>query len=124
MAVTFPNRNTKFSLEDFYQVEVDDFRHGHFLFLSATKVKIRTDAVLFQDVESVDEYGWIVSTYSYTVHYYEKILLCNFKAIPWHNHYKIRGRLASLNGCDGYAIENTTEEFIEWMKTEPIEVNQ
>ena len=40
-AVTFPKRNTRFRLEDFFQVEVDDFHSGEFLFLRAKQTKTR-----------------------------------------------------------------------------------
>jgi hypothetical protein len=115
-AVTFPKRNTRFKLDDFFQVKVDDFHSGEFLFLSAKKVKTKSDAKLLDEVESFDEYGWIISTWCYNFKYYYKIFVCQYRQKAWKNHYHIESMLAGLNGCDGYAVNNTIEEFTEWME--------
>ena len=112
---TFPKRNTRFKLEDFFQVEVDDFNNGYFLFLSAKKVKTKSDEKLMEDVESFDEYGWVISTWCYSCKYYYKIFVCNYKSKPWHNNYHIRSHLSAINGCDGFTATETIEEFISWM---------
>ena len=115
-AVTFPKRNTKFKLADFFQVEVDEFHQGVFLFLSAKKVKTTTDSKLFENIEFVDEYGWVISTYCYSSNYYYKIFICQYRAKPWHNNYHIRSYLAGINGCDGYTVVDTIEDFVDWME--------
>ncbi len=111
----FPKRNTRFKLEDFFQVEVDDFHSGYFLFLSAKKVKTRGSEKLLSEVESFDEYGWIISTWSYDYKFYYKIFVCQYRQKAWKNHYHIESLLAELNGCDGYSVNNSIEEFVEWM---------
>lgn len=60
----FPKRNTRFKLEDFFQVSVDDFHSGDFLFLSAKKVRTKSDERLLEEVDYFDEYGWVISTWS------------------------------------------------------------
>lgn len=114
-AVTFPKRNTRFKLDDFFQVEVDDFHSGKFLFLSAKKVKTKSDEKLLDEVESFDEYGWVISTWCYDCKYYYKIFVCQYRQKAWKNHYHIESMLAGLNGCDGYAVNSPIEEFVEWM---------
>lgn len=115
-AVTFPKRNTKFKLQDFFQVEVDDFNNGNFLFLSAKKVKTKSNEKLREEVESFDEYGWLISTWCYDCKYYYKIFVCGYKPKAWKNNYHIRGLLSDLNAGDGYAVHDTIEDFIEWME--------
>jgi hypothetical protein len=114
----FPKRNTKFKVESFFQVSVDDFHDGEFLFLSAKKVNTKTDEKLLNEIESVDEYGWVISTWCYDCKYYYKIFVCEYKQRAWKNHYHIESKLASLNGCDGYSLNITIDEFIEWMEIE------
>ena len=113
--VQFPARNTKFKLEDFFQTDVDDFKDGYFMFISADIVKIKRNKHIWKDCESVDKYGWVIKTYSYTYKRYWNILICNYKPIPWHNHYHIEGNIASANGCDGYCLTGDINDFIEWM---------
>ena len=70
-------------LEDFSQIEIDDFESGGFLFLAAKKAKTES---------------------------------CEYKQKMWENHYQIEFILADLNRCNGYAVNNSIEEFVEWMK--------
>jgi len=114
-ALTFPKRNTKFKLQDFFQVEVDDFHSGEFLFLSAKKVKTKHNEKLLQDVDSFDEYGWIISTWCYDCKYYYKIFICQYQQKDWKNNYHIESLLAELNGCDGYSVNDNITEFVQWM---------
>ncbi|MFY8160229.1 MAG: hypothetical protein ACOVNU_02785 [Candidatus Kapaibacteriota bacterium] len=116
--VTFPKRNTKFRLEDFFQTEVDEFYKGDFLFLSAKKVKTKSNDKLLDKLKFFDEYGWVISTWSYTRKYYYKIFVCQFKQKGWENEYRIRWSLAELNGCDDYSINTSIAEFLDWMQTE------
>ena len=113
-AVAFPKRNTRFKLEDFFQVAVDDFHSGEFLFLSVKKVKTKSDEKLLDEVESFDEYGWVISTWCYDCKYYYKIFVCQYRQKPWKNHYHIEGMLANLNGCDSNS-NIPISDFVEWM---------
>lgn len=113
---SLPKRNTRFILDDFFQVSVDEFHRGTFLFLSAKKVKTKFNNKLLEDVESFDEYGWVISTYCYDYKSYHKIFVCEYKQKPWKNHYHIEALLSSLNCCHGYAVNNSIEEFFDWMK--------
>jgi len=115
-----PKRNTRFELEDFSQTAVDDFQDGEFLFLSAKKVKTESNEELIDLVESFDEYGWIISTWCYTDKCYLRIFVCEYKQKMWRNHYQIEEILAQLNRCNGYAVNNTIEEFVEWMKIKTV----
>lgn len=114
---TLPKRNTKFKLEDYFQIDVDDFHNGNFLFLSAQKVKTKINEDLTNRIESYDEYGWIISTYCYDYSIYHKIFICEHKLNPWQNHYHAEMELACANNCDGYAVNNSLSDFIEWMAT-------
>ena len=114
--ISFPKRNTKFKLEDFFQTEVDEFHYGDFLFLSAKKVKVKSNDKLLDKIKIIDEYGWVISTWSYDRRYYFKIFVCQFNNIAYANEYHIRRSLAELNGCDEYAINNSIAEFLDWME--------
>jgi hypothetical protein len=114
--ISFPKRNTKFKLEDFFQTEVDEFHYGDFLFLSAKKIKTKSNDKLLDKVESYDEYGWVISTWSYTRKYFYKIFVCQFRPKGWGNAQKIKSLLAELNGCDDFAINNSIADFIDWME--------
>lgn len=114
--VTFPKRNTKFRLEDFYQSKVDEFHNGDFLFLSAKKIKTKSNDKLLDKVKIIDEYGWVISTWSYNNKYYFKIFVCQFNNKGWENEFRIRRLLAELNGCDEYAINKSIAEFLDWMQ--------
>lgn len=114
--VNFPARNTKFRLEDFFQTDVDDFRSGDFMFISADIVKIKCNKHIWKDCEAVDKFGWVIKTYCYTYKTYWNILICNYKSKPWHNHYHIEGNIASSNGCHGYCLTGDIKDFIEWME--------
>jgi hypothetical protein len=118
--VLFPKRNTRFKLSDFFQTKVDDFEDGRFLFLSAKKVRTKTTKNLLGKIQSYDEYGWIISTYCYNAKYYYKIFVCDYRQKAWKNHYHIESELAAINGCDGYAVKNSIEEFIDWMDFEAV----
>jgi len=112
----FPKRNTIFKLEDFFQVDVDDFHRGTFLFLSVKQVKTKSDEKLLEYIDGFDEYGWIISTYNYDLKCYYKIFVCKYTQKAWKNHYRIEGMLSGLNGCNGSAGNITIKEFIEWME--------
>lgn len=112
----FPKKNTRFKLQDFFQTEVDEFHDGEFLFLSAKEKYVKTDRYLQDKTKNVDNKGWVISTYCYTNKSYHKILVCKYKPMPWENHYHIETQLAGVNGCDGYSVNDTIEEFISWMK--------
>ena len=112
----FPKRNTRFELEDFFQIAVDDFHSGEFLFLSAKKVKTESNKNLIDLVESFDEYGWVISTWCYNLKCYLRIFVCEYKQKMWKNSFHIESILAQLNGCNGYAVNSSIEEFVEWMK--------
>ena len=99
---------------------VDDFQDGEFLFLSAKKVKTESDEELIDLVESFDEYGWIISTWCYTDKCYLRIFVCEHTEKMWKNSYQIRLILAKLNGCSGYAINDSIEGFVEWMKIKTV----
>lgn len=114
----FPARNTKFKIGDFFQVEVDDFIDGDFLFISADIIKIKRNKHIWEDCEAVDKYGWKIKTYCYTYKRYWDILICNYKSKPWHNHYHIEGNIAAANRCDGYCLTGDVQDFIEWMQFE------
>lgn len=111
---TWPKRNTKFTLEDFFQTDVDEFHSGDFLFLSAKDIELKTSDKLFEMVESVDERGWIISTYCYTTKAYTKILLFGCRAKAWQNGYHIRYEIAFINNAD-YAFKEDCNDFIDWM---------
>lgn len=115
-AISFPKRNTRFKLEDFFQVQVDVFYSGEFLFLSAKKVRTKSDKELLDELESFDEYGWVISTWCYNYKCYHKIFVCQYRQKAWKNHYRIENMLAVLNGCDIYAGNNNINAFIEWME--------
>jgi len=113
--VVFPKRNTRFRLSDFFQIDVDDFHSGNFLFLSAKKVKTNTDSDLMNDIHSCDEFGWVISTYCYDYKMFYKIFICEYLQMAWKNHYHIEVSLSALNKCDGYSANNTIHDFVEWM---------
>jgi len=110
----FPKRNTKFRLSDYYQTDVDEFHDGDFLFLSAKITEVKSTPKLWEMIESHNELGWIVSTYSYTNKSYEKIFICGHKPKPWKNHYHIQAELAEANGCYGYSINDNIQGFMDW----------
>jgi hypothetical protein len=112
----FPKRNTRFKLEDFFQVEVDEFNHGNFLFLSAKKVKVILNDKLLEEIESIDEDGWVISTYCYDTKFHYKIFICDYKARAWRNNYNIRSLISLLNCCDGFSVHSPIQDFIEWME--------
>lgn len=114
--IVFPKRNTRFEMEDFFQLDVDDFTTGIFLFLSAKEVDIITDKELLEDVEWVSEKGIIVSTYCYTYSSYMKFLIVDFRVKPWHNTYTVRRAFTRTMGIDWMAFHGSKEDFIEWMK--------
>ncbi len=103
-------------MDDFFQTEVDEFHNGLFLFLSAKEVNIKVDRDVLEKIENYESKGWIVSTYCYTAKLYYKILVCDYQPKPWQNHYHIEAVLSESNGCYGYAIKSSIEEFIEWMQ--------
>ena len=57
-----------------------------------------------------------VRTWCYDCKYYYKIFVCQYRQKAWKNHYHIESMLAGLNGCDGYAVNSTIEEFAEWVE--------
>lgn len=114
--LVFPKRYTMYTMEDFFQTDVDDFDSGSFLFLSAKEVAIKTDEKLLSDVEWVAEKGTIVSTYCYTYKCYMKFLIVDYKAKPWHNDYTIRRGFTRTMNIDDMAFHGSTNDFIEWMK--------
>lgn len=114
----FPKKNEKFKIENFFQLEVDEFEDGKFLFISAKEVYIKTNKYLQDKTESVNNKGYIVSTYCYNNKSYHKILVCKYKSMPWENHYHIESQLASANRCDCFAINETIEEFLSWIDYE------
>jgi len=118
MKLEFPKRNTKFKLESFFQLDVDEFEHGYFLFLSAKQVYIKTNKYLLEKTKNVDNKGYIISTYCYNNKSYHKILICEYKQMPWENHYHIESHLAGANGCDCFAVNETIEEFLTWIEIE------
>lgn len=116
--IQFPKRNTRFTIEDFFQIEVDNFRDGIFMFISADIVKIKWNKHLTENCDSIDKYGWKIQTYCYTYKMYYNILICNYKQKPWKNHYNIESNIAHANKCDGFSVEGDINDFIEWMKIE------
>ena len=88
--------------------------------MSAKKVKTESNKKLIDLVESFDEYGWTISTWCYTDKCYLRIFVCEYKQKMWKNSYHIESILAQLNGCNGYAVNNTIEEFVEWMKIKTV----
>lgn len=116
MKLEFPKKNTKFRIESFFQLDVDEFEDGNFLFLSAKEVYIKTDKYIKDKTKNVDNKGWIISTYCYTNKWYHKILVCEYKQMPWENHYHIESALAGVNGCDCFAVNETIEEFLTWIE--------
>lgn len=111
----FPKRYTRFILQDFHQIDVDDFYDGDFMFSSAKEIKVKTNDDVNADVISVEEIGWIVKVYDYNNHYYVKILICDYTSKPWHNNYVIKGKLCRANDCD-YWGDYTLEGFLEWIE--------
>lgn len=111
----FPKKNTRFKIESFFQLDVDEFEHGIFLFLSAKEVYIETNKYLKDKTKNIDNKGHIISTYNYTNKSYHKILICEFTSMPWENHYHIESNLANANGCDGYSVNESIEQFLTWM---------
>ncbi len=115
-AIDFPKRYTRYNMEDYFQVDVDDFFTGKFLFLSAREVDIIVDDKILEDVETVDKKGVLVSTYCYTYKRYMKFLIVNYKAKPWHNNYTIRRGFTRTMQIDDMAFHGTKEDYIRWME--------
>ena len=113
--IIFPKHNTRFKLDDFFQVEVDSFHSGEFLFLSAKKVKTIISDSIINDIKTFDEYGWIINTYCYNFKSYFKIFVCPYDTNGYVNNYEIRAIFAMENDCDGYSVNSPIEEFLEWM---------
>jgi len=103
-------------MEDYFQVEVDDFITGEFLFLSAKEVPIKVDEWILRDVQSVDQTGWIVSTYCYTYHCFMKFLIVGYEAKPWHNDYTIRRGFTRTMNIDDMAYHGSEKDYLEWMQ--------
>lgn len=117
--LTFPKRYTRYTMEDYFQLDVDDFCSGDFLFLSAKEVDIIVDDKLMEDIEEYDKKGTIVSTYCYTYKCYMRFLIVNYKAKPWHNNYTIRRGFTRTMSISDMAFHGTKQDYIEWMKITP-----
>ena len=50
----FPKRYTKYTMEDYFQTDVDDFDSGSFLFLSAKEVDIIVKGVIYLFLEKIE----------------------------------------------------------------------
>ena len=110
-----PKKNQRFRIEDFFQTEVDAFEHGDFLMKSIKKAVTRISPEMAKDIESIDTYHYVISTYCYTYKRHWKIIVCNLKSRPWHNSYHCRDATASANGGDGYCHAAPINDFIDWV---------
>lgn len=108
----FPKKYTKFRIEDFFQTDVDEFYSGDFMFLSYKKIAIRGSKFILDNVKNWDEYGHVISVYSYTNKRYFKILVMEYNQKAWKNHYHIEMEFAQQNNAE-YFFHSSIEEFLE-----------
>ena len=112
-----PKRFEKFVLDDFFQLDVDEFENGYFLFLSVKKVKPKLNEKVTKMIDRIDDTGFIISTYCYCWKSYYKIFVCDYMQKPWQNEFHIRDMLATLNGCHGFAVQSDMVDFTDWMRS-------
>jgi hypothetical protein len=110
------NKYDKFRLTDFFQIAIDDFCDGDFMFLSVKNVKTKVDDSVNKRLKRIDEHGWIISTWSYYLKRHYKIFVCDYAQSGWENSYHLSSDIANLNGCDGYAQCSSIQDFSEWVQ--------